>query len=208
MLIYTVISVTALVTVHYTPFTKKRENFKKQFLRSFLVTKENIRFILPHMIYILLSILYTHEVHAQVHASVFFCTFLCRQARLRRESAYFHALQSYFPSVNSPPGKLANRTKPSFIRQLCLCLEIMFRSTIWQSGMSAKKIPWSSCLTEKFAFSSCFAQYASSWQLYERSRPPSNLPGKLPEKKYRDPRRNTLKVLRGLTGWLIRPVKL
>ena len=161
MLIYTVISVTALVTVHYTPFTKKRENFKRQFLRSFLVTKENIRFILPLMIYILLSILYTHEVHAQVHASVFFCTFLCRQARLRRES--------YFASLNSPPGKLANRTKPSFIRQLCLCLESMFRSTIWQSGMSAKKIPWSSCLTEKFAFSSCFAQYASSWQLYERS---------------------------------------
>lgn len=128
MLIYTVISVTALVTVHYTPFTKKRENFKRQFLRSFLVTKENIRFILPLMIYILLSILYTHEVHVQVHASVFFCTFLCRQARLRRESAYFHALQSYFASLNSPPGKLANRTKPSFIRQLCLCLESIYVS--------------------------------------------------------------------------------
>ena len=46
-------------------------------------------------------------MHVQVHASVVFCTFLCRQARLRCESAYFHvlrwtwALQNYFPNLNT-----------------------------------------------------------------------------------------------------------
>ena len=46
-------------------------------------------------------------MHAQVHASVFFCTFLCLQGRLRHESAYFHvlrstwALQNYFPNLNT-----------------------------------------------------------------------------------------------------------